>query len=83
MEDSFATRSSHFLSSVCPEFTRARWVGGVNVLIVQTSLNRGGGLRHNLSLAYNPVNTADSPSPGEFPPDRAEVATRMSRKTVL
>ena len=60
------------------------------------SLNRGGGLRHNLSWAYNPVilkipwclnnkgiNTAESPYLGEFPPDRAEEATRTSRETVL
>ena len=68
----------------------------VHVNTENPSLNRGGGLRHNLSLVYNPVIrkiprrlnnkdiiTADSPNPGEFPPDRAEEVTRTSRETVL
>ena len=29
------------------------------------------------------INTGDSPNPGEFPPDRAEVAARTSREIVL
>ena len=36
LEDSFATRTSRFLSSVWREFTRVRWIGGDNALIVQT-----------------------------------------------
>ena len=60
----------------------------VHVNTENPSPSRGGGLRHDLSLLYNPVirkiprrlnnegiNTADSPNPGEFPPDRAEEAT--------
>ena len=65
----------------------------VHVNTENPSLNRGGGLRHNLSLVYNPVIrefprrlnnkdivTASSPSRGEFQPDRAEEATRTSRE---
>ena len=68
----------------------------VHVNTENPALDRSGGLRHNLSLVYNPVirkipgrlnnkgiNTADSPNPGEIPPDRAEEATRTSRETVL
>ena len=29
------------------------------------------------------INTGDSPNPGEFPPDRAEEATRTSHEIVL
>ena len=37
LEDSFAARPSRYLSSVWREFTRVRWIGGNNALIVQTS----------------------------------------------
>ena len=64
--------------------------------IIQMSEKKRLCLRYNLSLVYNPVfrkipqrlnnkgiNNADSPIAGEFPPDRAEEATRTSRETVL
>ena len=36
-----------------------------------------------LKMNNKGINNVDSPNPGEFPPDRAEEATRTSRETVL